>query len=203
MICDWETSLNHIATIRKYSSAVILRTALLAVAMAFPGISAAAERFQFENVNIYKSDGRYYLDADTTVRMRRRPAEALEKGVSLYFDMQISVIRQRTWWPDSTVRSISKRYRLFYFELTRHYRVTEIYSGETRSFRTLDEAKEYLGNIEGLPLIAVNEVKNPSRYRIQIQIKLDISELPAPLQIQAYTTRRWRLQSDVTAWPLD
>lgn len=171
------------------------------IVVAFPVF--ADERLRFENVRVFKSGGVYLLDADTRVDIRERPAEALEKGVSLYFNLYIDVVRQRTWWPDSTVRSITKRYRLFYFELTRHYRVTEIFSGESHNFRILDGALEQLGKIRKLPLISEKSVGGSTRYRVEMQVELDISELPAPLQLQAYTTRRWLLKSDRAAWPLD
>ncbi|MCB1754387.1 MAG: DUF4390 domain-containing protein [Gammaproteobacteria bacterium] len=176
---------------------------LLAFSMVHAPLALAAERLTIENVRIYKDADHYLLDADTMVNMRERPTAALEKGVSLYFNLDIDVVRQRTWWPDNTVRSIRKRYRLFYFELTRHYRVTEITSGESLNFRTLEEALDQLGKIRGLPLIAIKDVNNPSRHRVQLQMALDISELPAPLQLQAYTTRRWLLKSDQVVWPLD
>ncbi len=162
----------------------------------------AAERLVFDNYKLYRANDQYTLDVNTSLRLRDRPIEALNRGVSLYFDLNISVIRQRNWWPDSTERSITKRYRLFYFDLTRHYRVTEISSGESHSFLTLEEAIEQLGNIRGLPLIPVASVSNPVRYRVNMYMALDISELPAPLQLQAYTTRRWLLRSEETEWPL-
>lgn len=163
----------------------------------------AAERLFFNDINIYKKNGQYLLDADAIIRMRSRPTQALEKGVSLYFDLKINLIQQHNWWPDSTVNSVTRRYRLFYFELTRHYRVTETHGGESQNFRTLDEALEYLGQIRQLPLIEVPLVKQPSRYRVEMSMGLDKTELPAPLQLQAYTTRRWRMNSNDVVWPLD
>ncbi len=162
----------------------------------------AAERLVFDNFSVYKADGVYKLDVDTNVRIRKQPRIALQKGVSLYFTMNISVIRQKNWWPDSTVSSISRRYRLFYFDLTRHYRVTELSTGVSHSFRTLEDAIDQLGTIRGLPIISTEDVSNPSRHRVNIKMSLDISELPAPLQLQAYTTRRWLLRSEETEWSL-
>lgn len=163
----------------------------------------AAERLYFDDINIYKKDGLYQLDADTIIRMRNRPTQALEKGVSLYFDLKIELLLQHNWWPDSTVATIDRRFRLFYFELTRHYRVTETHGGESRNFRTLDEALEYLGRIRQVPLIEVKKVRQSSRYRVEMSMGLDKTELPAPLQLQAYTTRRWRMNSNDVVWPLD
>ena len=176
---------------------------MLALLILSPLQGTAAERVRFDYIAVYKSDTHYMLDADSIIRMRSRPAEALKRGVSLFFNLDISIIRQRTWWPDKVERTIRKRYRLFYFELTRHYRVTEIRSGESSSFRTLEEATRYLGNVRKLPLISLSKVKNPGRYRLEMQLSLDLNELPAPLQIQAHTTRRWRLKSEPTIWPLD
>ena len=116
--------------------------------------------------------------------------------------MNIAVIKQRNFWPDATVSAISRRYRLFYFDLTRHYRVTELSTGKSYSFLTLEEAIDQLGTVRDLPIIEIDRVKRPSRYRVNIEMSLDISELPAPLQLQAYTTRRWLLRSEETEWPL-
>ncbi len=184
---------------RKLHKSRVALVVLLMLACA----SSAAERLVFENYSTYKSDGVYMLDVDTNVRIRNRPKIALQNGVSLYFTMNISVIRQKNWWPDSTVSFITRRYRLFYFDLTRHYRVTELSTGTSHSFRTLDEAIDELGKIRGLPIITTDRVSRPSRYRVNITMSMDISELPAPLQLQAYTTRRWLLRSEETEWPLE
>lgn len=176
---------------------------VLWLALLLPVLAYAAERVWFENVRVYRSAEHYVLDLDSRLRLRARPTDALTNGVSLYFDLEIAVKRQRNLWPDETVNTIRKRYRLFYFELTRHYRVTEIASGRSSNFTSLDEALEHLGNLRAEPLIRIRDVSQPQRYRLEIQLAIDHSELPAPLQIQAYTTRRYRMKSDVLVWPLD
>jgi len=198
-----ETSLIHIAAKRNAAPVNILASLILTLCLAWPGLAFAGERVTFDNVRVYPAHGRYVIDLDARVRMRRRPTQALEKGVSLYFNLDVDVFRQRTFWPDSVERSIRKRYRLFYFELTQHYRITEIRSGKSVSFKTLDEASQHLSHIRGLPLLDVARVRDPGRYRVRVKMGLDYSELPTPLQLQAYTTRRWRLRSEETVWPLD
>jgi hypothetical protein len=199
----WEASLNPNKYKKEPRVVSVVLASLLLLITSWCGVLLAGERLRFENVRVYQAQGQYLLDVDTMVRMRSGPAEALRKGVSLYFNLEVALIRQRTWWPDSTVRSITKRYRLFYFELTRHYRVTEISSGESHNFRTLDEALIQLGKIRSFSLIEASKVKTPKRYRLEMEMALDISDLPAPLQLQAYTTRRWRLRSEPMQWPLD
>jgi len=190
-------------THKKHSLRILTRFILPCVLVLMCQSVVAAERLVFENFLAYKSQGVYKMDVDTHVRIRKSPAEALKKGISLYFTMNISVVRQRNWWPDSTESMITRYYRLFYFDLARHYRVTEITSGETQSFLTLEEAINNLGKIRGLPLIPIDHVIHPIRYRVHLQMSLDISELPAPLQLQAYTTHRWLLRSEDTQWPLE
>ncbi|MDO6459990.1 DUF4390 domain-containing protein [Granulosicoccaceae sp. 1_MG-2023] len=176
---------------------------VLCLALCLPLLAMAAERVWFENVRVYRPGDYYLLDLDSHLRLRARPTEALANGVSLYFDLTIEVKRQRNLWPDETVRTITKRYRLFYFELTRHFRVTETRSGHSSNFDSLDKALDYLGNLRAEPLVAARDVDMPQRYRVEIQLAIDPSELPAPLQIQAYTTRRYLMKSDVLVWPLD
>lgn len=179
------------------------RRLALCLTLLLPLLAIAAERVWFENVRVYRSGEHYVLDLDSRLRLRARPTEALANGVSLYFDLDIVVKRQRNLWPDETVNSIRKRYRLFYFELTRHFRVTEIETGRASNFSSLEEALQHLGNLRAEPLVRIRDVDQPQRYRVELQLAIDHSELPAPLQIQAYTTRRYRMKSDVLVWPLD
>lgn len=175
---------------------------LILFASLVASVVVAKERLVFDNFSVRKSEGVYKMDVDTNIRIRKQPRDALQKGVSLYFTMNIAVIKQRNFWPDATVSAITRRYRLFYFDLTRHYRVTELSTGKSYSFLTLEEAIDQLGTVRDLPIIEIDRVKRPSRYRVNIEMSLDISELPAPLQLQAYTTRRWLLRSEETEWPL-
>jgi len=99
---------------------------------------------RFENASTYLDDGIYYLDAFARLEIGDEPEEALMNGVELHFLVEIVVQRNRRWWIDTPVIERRLRYKLYFYELTRHYRVDNLQTGESDNYRSLTAAMRYL-----------------------------------------------------------
>lgn len=147
-------------------------------------------------------EGVYRLDAKIVYDFSQATLDALNSGVPLTISLEIEVLRKRDWLWDETVAELQQRFRLEYHALARQYLITNLNSGEFKSFPTRDTALEFLGNIRDFPLLDRSLLNDNEPYYAQIRTALDIEALPTPLRIVAYLSGDWRLSSEWYAWPL-
>jgi len=158
---------------------------------------------RFENASTYLDDGIYYLDAFASLEIGDEPEEALLNGVELYFLVDILVERTRRWWIDTPVVERRLRYKLYFYELTRHYRVENLQTGESVNYRSLTAALRFLGQINRFALIEASKIRKSKRYQASINFSLDGTRLPGPLAARAMVASEWNLQSEVFQWSLN
>ena len=146
---------------------------------------------------------RYYLDAFARLEIGEEPEEALLNGVELHFLVEMAVQRIRRWWIDTPVIERRLRYKLYFYDLTRHYRVENLQTGESVNYRSLTAALRYLGQINRFELIDADQIKKSKRYNASITFSLDGTRLPGPLAARAMVASEWNLQSEVFQWSLN
>jgi len=181
---------------------VALSVLLLSIA---PANSAHADSYgmRFENASTYLDNGMYYLDAFARLEIGEEPEEALLNGVELHFLVEMAVQRIRRWWIDTPVIERRLRYKLYFYDLTRHYRVENLQTGESVNYRSLTAALRYLGQINRFALIDADQIKKSKRYNASITFSLDGTRLPGPLAARAMVASEWNLQSEVFQWSLN
>lgn len=158
---------------------------------------------QFENASTYLDDGVYYLDAFARVEIGDEPEKALMSGVELHFMAEVMVVRNRRWWLDTTVVERRLRYILYFYELTRHFRIENLQTGESANYRSLSAALRFLGQINRYALIEAAKINNSKRYTASINLSLDSSRLPGPLAARAVVSDDWNLRSEEFKWSLN
>lgn len=163
----------------------------------------ASATMQFENASTYLDDGVYYLDAFARLEIGEEPEKALMNGVELHFLIEVVVARDRRWWIDTPVIERRLRHKLYFYELTRHYRVDNLQTGESKNYRSLVAALRYLGQINRFALIEANRINDSKRYTASINVSLDNTRLPGPLAARAIVSNVWDLQSEVFQWSLN
>jgi len=159
-----------------------------------------AHNFQVQGGEVVLSDGVYLLNARIDFRLSDEASDALDNGVPLTFVLQIEVERDRGWWFSDSVASLSQRYRVRYHALSKRYVVSNLNSGDTRSFTSHQAALDALGSVERLPLIDRRLLQSGADYEVWLRARLDIDELPAPLKTVAYMSPQWRLVSEWHVW---
>ncbi len=158
---------------------------------------------KFENASTYLDDGVYYLDAFATVEIGDEPERALMNGVELHFLIEVMVERKRRWWIDTPIIQRRLRYKLYFYELTRHFRVENLQTGKSENYRSLGAALRFLGQIERYALIESSRINSAKRYTASIYLSLDNTRLPGPLAARAVVSNDWDLQSEVFQWSLN
>lgn len=177
---------------------------VLALLVGFVPVSNAnAATMRFESAGTYLKDGTYYLDSFARLDLGAGHQQALANGVSLFFLVEVSVYQHRKWWIDTPVLERRLRYKLFYYDLTMHYRVEDLQTGESSNYRSLAAALRHLGSLNQFALISASEIKNSRSYTASIRLELDQTRLPGPLQAQAFVSGEWQLESEVFRWSLN
>jgi hypothetical protein len=147
-------------------------------------------------------NGVYLLSARVVYRLGDTPREALENGVPLTIELEMEVMRKREWLWDETIAELQQKFRLEYHTLSQQYLVTNLNSGQVKSFPSLTTATQFLGRIDDFPLLDASLLESGESYYGQLRAILDIDALPVPLQPIAYLFGEWRLSSEWYPWPL-
>ncbi len=149
-------------------------------------------------------DGVYRLGARVDIDFNETLPEALHNGVPLLIELRIEVLRKRQWywiWPE-LVADLRQRFKLEYHVLSRRYLVYNYSSGVQQTFRSMDGALKYIGNVYDLPLIDAQLLDPEQHYLVRIRAGIDVEALPTPVRLWAYLGSEWSLKSRWFEWPL-
>lgn len=147
---------------------------------------------------IFPTEDGYALSADFVVDFGPRVEEAVSRGVPLYFNLELEIIRPRRYWVDEHVLGYMLTYRLTYNALTRHYRLGT--GGLNRSFDTLSDALRAMERIAALPIADRDRFSPGENYQAELRLSLDRSRLPKPFQLDAIISRDWQIDAKVLRW---
>ncbi|HLW05376.1 MAG TPA: DUF4390 domain-containing protein [Azoarcus sp.] len=174
---------------------VLLALPLLTFA---PGAVAEDEEARIRSAAIVLVDDSYVLNADFDVPLNPRLVDAVRRGVSLYFNIELNIDRPRRLWFDSRVVEKVLQYRLSYHPVTRSYRLST--GNFHRSYDTLDGAIRTLTRVRSWRILASADLKPGIEYQASLRFVHDKSMLPRPLLVTARGTREWTLASDWVRW---
>jgi hypothetical protein len=178
----------------------LLATALLTLALALAWAAPVhAEKIEINRISLEGNDDGYALDADFAIELSPRLEDAINKGVALYFQVEFELTRKRWYWFDEHPVSRQLMLRLSYHALTRQYRVS---SGALyQSFSDLHDALRLLSRVRSWPVLERAEVDAGTDYQAALRMRLDVTQLPKPFQVNALTSREWNLSSEWRRWP--
>lgn len=156
------------------------------------GVMAAALEPARDSQNM--SGDALLLNATFEFELPQALEEAVQKGIALYFNIEFELFRKRWYWFDRKVASSTLTYRLSYSPLTRQYRLAR--GGLSQSFESLDEALALLKSVRNWKVADKSVLSPRDEYDAQVRMRLDVTQLPKPFQVNAITSREWTLASD-------
>jgi hypothetical protein len=168
--------------------------ALLLLLAVWPPSHALASSIEVNSASLELGDEGYTVNADFDVKLTSRIAEALQNGVSLYFQVEFELIRPRWYWFDEKTVASRLQYRLTYHALSRQYR---LWTGTLHQpFGTLEEALRVLGRVRSWTVLERDQISVGQTYQAGVRMRLDPNQLPKPFQLSAITSREWTLESE-------
>jgi len=168
---------------------------LAALFSANDGVARAAEPIEVQQFTTELQGEHLVVGAIFGLDLTPRLEEALNRGLPLYFVIEFELTRSRWYWFDEKSVSDALRYRLSFNALTRQYRLsTGILQ---QSFASLNEALGVMTRVRNWRVAEREAVRSGDGYIASLRMRLDVSQLPKPFQINAITDRDWQLD---TGW---
>jgi len=168
-----------------------------------------------EGISIAKAEGHlveegYEILADFKITLPPSVEDALVRGVALNFVSELSITRSRWYWLDSEVMQNEQQTKLSYNALTQQFRISR--GTLFQSFPNLESALLVLGHQTSQPIPAsslgggsgyvAKLLKSETKYTAYAQMRLDTSQLPKPMQVNALTDSDWNLESEKHTWTI-
>jgi len=126
---------------------------------------------------------------------------ALRDGITLIFDLEVRVDRDRRMWFSANIVNLTLRRELTYHAVSDRYLVRNTRSGDQESFATLEEALDYLGKVDAWPIVVEPQLDS-GNYTINVRAGVRRGHLPASLRAILFWTNDWARVSDWYTWSL-
>jgi Domain of unknown function (DUF4390) len=144
----------------------------------------------------------FQLHARIDYPMTPTISDALRDGVDLLFDVDVRVERTRRFWFDSTVVDLTLRRELAYQTVADRYVVRDSASGDQQTFATLDAALQYLGTVDGWPILVEPQLETGAQYTISVRAGIHRGHLSSSLRALLFWTDDWSRVSNWYRWSL-
>ena len=182
--------------------------ALLAVlwlwcAMALPARVHAQPATAISELRVERTDEGLFLSAALQLALPALVEDALYQGIPVFFVAEAEVLRERWYWSDKTVAQAHRYLRLSYQPLTRRWRLQVASAPFTNAglgvalaqhFDDYDEALAAMQRIGRWKIAEPSELDSGVGHVVQLRFRVDMSQLPRPLQIGALGPRSgWNL----------
>jgi hypothetical protein len=162
---------------------------------------AIAQGVTIKSAELLPNGSGYALEANYDVTLTSTLEDMLHRGITLTFVTEFELLTPR-WWTfnlwNRTVADYSIQHRLSYNALTRQYRLA--FGALHQNFDNLTEAMAELGRVRNSLVVRSQEIETDRAYLAALRLRLDTSQLPKPLQIDALASNDWRLSSDWYVW---
>ena len=171
-----------------------------------PGPSAAAAT-EITQLRVERAEDGVYLSANVRFDVPAVVEDALLKGIAVFFVVEADIYRDRWYWTDPRVASAARTLRLAYQPLTGRWRVNIVSGLITSSsglratlnqnYETLPEALSAIQRLARWKIAEASEVDPEAAYTLDLNFRLDLSQLPRPFQIGVAGQRDWTISAQV------
>jgi hypothetical protein len=187
--------------------------------------SAHADGISVNKVEIRLGEDGYQLSASYDINLNLVVKQALSHGIPIYFVGEFSLTHARWGWLDTAKQAVwrtlphylvgdSPRWswldkeifkdeqtvKLSYSVLTGRYRIAR--GALFQNFASLEEALNILAR-QSSTVIPIELMQKNGNYLAAARLRLDIDQLPKPLQVNALTDNDWTLDSDWYHWVIN
>ena len=168
---------------------------------------AQAAGAELSQLQIERAGDAVLLSATTRFDLPPVVEEALLKGIPMIFVAEAELARERWYWTNKKVARAERHMRLAFQPLTRRWRlniasgpitVTGIGMALTQNFDALPDALAAVQRISRWKIADASEVDLSQRHLLQFRFRLDVTQLPRPLQIGTLGDTDWDLGVNAT-----
>jgi hypothetical protein len=166
------------------------------------GIAHADNAVQVDDFQLQRSDEGIFLSARLNFELPPSLEDALNRGMPLSFVIQADVVRERWYWADKLVNRTDRYIRLSYQPLSKRWRIyvsaqpiqaTGLGVSLGQSFDSLSEALQSIQRVSRWRIADLSAIDSSSKQRLDFRFRLDLTQLPQPLQFGALGGAGWGL----------
>ena len=170
------------------------------MALAVPSVWAQSTTVGINDFRLYRQDERLALSANVALSLPSSVESTLQKGVPLYFLMEMELTKDRWYWFDKPIVSSVRHIRLLYQPITRQWRInisaqnarpSDTGMTISQTFDRFEDALNAVGRVRAWPVIPMADLDPEGRYVVKFKFPLDTAALPKPLQMGLIGQSDW------------
>jgi hypothetical protein len=174
----------------------------LALSLVLAGVAQADTPVELQRLKLDRQDAGLYLSGTWQFELPAALEDALLKGITLYFVTEVEITQERWYVYNQRVARAERHVRLFYQPLTRRWRVnispqpfnvSGLGMSLGQSYDTAEEAMGVVRRIVQWRIANAADYNSDAKQTIGINFKLDLKQLPRPLQIGAAGQSDWNI----------
>jgi hypothetical protein len=179
-----------------------LRSLFFSACVALTGLfafeQASAQSDVLAQASVTRTDpiiveGQLSMDIVFDLRLNNAMIQGVERGVPLYFTVDLEIVSPRWWWFNETIIATTLTRRLTYNTLTQQWRVA---SGDLSiPVESLASGLKMLSEVRAWPIVPTDRFEPDNRYEGRVRLRLDTTHLVRSLQLDAMNRGVWSLSS--------
>lgn len=173
----------------------LLTCCLLAFLAHLPLAAQAGDAVETVQAQLETSEDGYRLLASFAFELNRGLEDAIMRGVPLSFTTEVELTRPRWYWLDEKALFASRTVRISYNVLTRRFHAA-ISGSLQQSFATLDDALSLIRHPGRWLVAEKGALKTGQTYQVAVRMRLDVTQLAKPFQVNALNNSDWQMASD-------
>ncbi len=156
---------------------------------------------ELHGLKFERQDSGLFMSTDLQFDLPTALDDALLKGITLYFVTEVEMTQERWYVYNQRVARAERHIRLFYQPLTRRWRVnispqpftTGLGVSLGQSYDTAEEAMGAVKHIVQWRIANASDYNSEYKQTVSISFRLDLKQLPKPLQIGAVGQSDWNV----------
>ena len=167
---------------------------MVALALFIAAPVARAGDIEVLEARLEQNEDGLVLNADFAFDFNARLEQVVTNGVPLYFIVEFELTQPRWYWFDEKTANRRLQTRLSYHALSRHFRLST--GLLQQNYASLGEALAVLRRVRNWQVLDKSAPLADAVYQATVRMRLDLTLLPKPFQVNALTSREWHLESD-------
>jgi hypothetical protein len=181
--------------------------AVFALSLGLPSWARADAVVELQAFKLERQDAALYMSANWRFDLPATLEDALLKGITLYFVTEVEINQERWYVYNQRLAQAERHVRLFYQPLTRRWRVnispqpfnvSGLGMSLGQSYDSAEEAMSAVRRIVQWRIANATDYNPDAKQTISINFKLDLKQLPRPLQIGAAGQSDWNISFSKT-----
>ena len=180
----------------------LLRCVVAVLAILCSTLVQAETAVEMQALKVERNEHDVYVSVNWRFEVPSALEDALLKGIPLYFVTEADISRERWYFYDKRVAHAERHVRVSYLPLTRRWRINisaQPFSAGglgmslAQTYDSLDEAMMAVRRLVQWRVANAADVESDAKHTLLVSFRLDLTQLPRPLQMGAAGQSDWNI----------